>query len=326
MSKKKRVTQLTNAITRFVEHKRALGHRCRHDGRILHDLRRHVEQRAHRDIDAKSFKSWFSKFDDRHPNTRNAWYQIVRRFCLYRSRSVKPGCFVPSSEAVPKCQPPIAPVIINPEQIARMLAKTSEFPATKITPLRQPALRLAIVLLYTSGLRLGELLRLTMGDAEQDGAVLRIRESKFHKSRLVPLSSSAANELRRYLRKRRKIFSDHPNMPLLCNRHHGQFRAYSPEGMGTMIRQLFGAAKVQDEGGRHPRVHDLRHSFAVQALIRWYRDGADVQTELPKLAIYMGHKSIESTVYYLRWTPTLQRLASNRFERQFGQLVAGGVQ
>jgi integrase len=82
---------------------------------------------------------------------------------------------------------------------------------------------------------------------------------------------------------------------------------------------------MRDEQGERPRVHDLRHSFAVQALIRWYRDGADVQTQLPKLALYMGHVSIESTAYYLHWVPTLQSLASDRFERRFGQLVRGGA-
>jgi integrase len=84
-------------------------------------------------------------------------------------------------------------------------------------------------------------------------------------------------------------------------------------------------ADVRDEQGRRPRVHDVRHSFAVQALIRWYREGTDVQTQLPKLALYMGHVSIESTAHYLHWVPTLQRLASDRFELRFGHLVRGGA-
>jgi integrase/recombinase XerD len=68
---------------------------------------------------------------------------------------------------------------------------------------------------------------------------------------------------------------------------------------------------------------NLRHSFAVQALIRWYQNGADVQSCLPKLALYMGHVSIESSAYYLHWVPTLQRLASQRFEQHFGHLIPG---
>ena len=81
-----------------------------------------------------------------------------------------------------------------------------------------------------------------------------------------------------------------------------------------------------DERGKSPRVHDLRHSFAIQALIRWYKEGADVQTSLPKLALYMGRVSIESSAYYLHWVPTLRSLASQRFEQAFGHLVEGGNQ
>jgi integrase len=217
-------------------------------------------------------------------------------------------------------------VIVEPGQIAHLLARASELTPTSASPLRGPALRLAIVLLYTCGLRLGELLRLTIGDVEQEGTVLRIRESKFHKSRLVPLSVSTTRELQSYWPQRRRGFSDHPSTPLLCNRHGGHLHSYSTPGLAGALVRLLEAAPVRDERGRRPRVHDLRHSFAVQALIRWYREGADVQSCLPKLALYMGHVSIESSAYYLHWVPTLQRLASQRFEQRFGHLVQGGAQ
>jgi integrase len=84
---------------------------------------------------------------------------------------------------------------------------------------------------------------------------------------------------------------------------------------------LFDAAGVRDNDGRRPRIHDLRHSFALQALMRWYREGVDVQSRLPHLALYMGHVSIKSTAYYLRFVPSLAALASERFERRFGHLI-----
>ena len=96
-------------------------------------------------------------------------------------------------------------------------------------------------------------------------------------------------------------------------------------GMWELIHQLFVWADVRDLHGRLPRVHDLRHTFAIQALIRWYRMGHDVQSSLPKLALFMGHVSIESSAYYLRWVPTLRTLASKRFEGHFGRLVEGGA-
>jgi integrase len=310
---------------RFLDHKRTLGHRYLHEAWVLQTLQRHVEQCNCRDLNARCFESWLASLKDHHANTRRKWYQIVRHFCVYRRR-IEPGCFLPSVEGAAKRQPYVTPVIVEPNQIGRMLALASKLPKITSSPLRAPALHLAIVLLYTCGLRLGELLRLTMSDIEEQGTVLRIRESKFHKSRLVPLSPSATRELHVYLRKRRKGFVEDPSTPLLCNYEGGYLHPYSHTGLRGAIGRLFDAAAIRDEQGRRPRVHDLRHSFAVQALLRWYRNGADVQNCLPKLAMYMGHVSIESSAHYLHWVPTLQRLACHRFEQRFGHLVDGGVQ
>jgi integrase/recombinase XerD len=90
---------------------------------------------------------------------------------------------------------------------------------------------------------------------------------------------------------------------------------------GPMTHSLFKTTGVQNSEGRRPRIHDLRHSFAVQALVRWYREGADVQSNLPKLAMYMGHVSIVSTAYYLHFVPALAALAGDRFEKSFGDLI-----
>jgi integrase len=109
---------------------------------------------------------------------------------------------------------------------------------------------------------------------------------------------------------------------LLC---HGTARCsnYTGTGLSTGLHELMDAADVRGWDGRRPRIHDLRHSFAIQCLLRWYREGADVQSQLPKLAMYMGHVSIASTAYYLRWVPELAQAASERFEASYGALVTG---
>jgi integrase/recombinase XerD len=325
MSKANRGSALSRMVNRFLDHKRTLGHRYQQEAWVLQKIQRHVQQCNCRDLTAQSFASWLASLKDHHVNTRRKWYQIVRLFCVYRQRS-EPGCFAPSLEGTPKRQPYITPIILEPEQIGRMLGIASKLPKTSSSPLRAPGLRLAIVLFYTCGLRLGELLRLRINDIEEHGTVLHIRESKFHKSRLVPLSSSTTRELHAYLRKRQKVCSSDPNTPLLGNCQDGYLHPYSPARLREAIKGLFDAASIHDEQGRRPRVHDLRHSFAVQALLRWYRNGADVQSCLPKLALYMGHVSIESSAHYLHWIPTLQRLASHRFEERFGHLIEGGAQ
>ena len=319
-----KASQLAFWIQRYLAHRLALGHRNRGENLVLQAMLRHAKQARLPELDARCFATWLSGIQHLHPNTRRKYYQIVRLFCLYRQRS-QPQCFVPSADGAAKLQPYISPVIVEPEQVARTLLAASQLPRTANSPLRPEALRLAVVLLYTAGLRLGELFRLELGDVAENGAVLRIRESKFHKSRLVPLSASATRELQSYLRQRRKEFATQPSSPLLCTRHGSPLRPYSRPALQAALKQLFTVANVRDDLGRLPRVHDLRHSFAVQALIRWYREGADVQTQLPKLSLYMGHVSIESSAYYLHWVPTLRRLASARFEQKFGHLVAGGA-
>lgn len=198
-----------------------------------------------------------------------------------------------------------------------MLAAADALERSPNSPLRPATMRLAIVLLYTTGLRLGELQRLTLDDVEDGGTVLRVRASKFHKSRVLPLSASTQGELLGYSTRRAEAgFDTRPVAPLLCTRSRRPTSAYSISGLQHGLKPLLRVA-----ASRPARVHDLRHSFAVQALARWYRQGADVQAQLPKLAMYMGHVSIESTAYYLRWTDDIAELASQRFAQRFAGAI-----
>ena len=110
---------------------------------------------------------------------------------------------------------------------------------------------------------------------------------------------------------------------MLCTRARGRIKPYSISGLQHGLNSLLRGAAMPASGTRPPRVHDLRHSFAVQALARWYWQGADVQAQLPKLAMYMGHVSIESTAYYLRWTDEIAALASARFAQHFAATIGG---
>jgi integrase len=181
------------------------------------------------------------------------------------------------------------------------------------TPLCAEAFRLAIVLLYTTGLRRGELVRLILADYDPAERTLRVRSSKFYKSRVVALSKDATREMELYLEARRCL-PHAAASPLLVNRWGGGApRAYSGASFGHNLRRLFHRAEIRTTQGRVPRVHDLRHTFAVHALLRWYRAGVDVQAKLPVLAHAMGHVSIASTAYYLPFLEPVAELASERF-------------
>lgn len=318
------ITAIDAAIEAYLAHQRALGRRYANEERILYSLREFLAQTHAVDLDQSRFEGWCHLHRQLTANVRRSRQRIVRNFCLYRRRS-EPDCFVPELGSFPRPQPYRAPILVEPERIGRMLALATRLTPTPGSPLRPAVLRLAVVLLYTAGLRRGELLRLTLHDVEPRTGVLRIHESKFHKSRLVPLSSDALAELHHYLRQRlTPPFDGRPAAPLLCNCARGRLRPYTGTGLSQGIHALFDAAGVHGADGRRPRIHDLRHSFALQALLRWYREGVDVQSRLPHLALYMGHVSIVSTAYYLSWVPSLAALASERFERRFGHLLQGG--
>ena len=317
-------TKWERAVARYVAHMRTLG--CRFSGQagVLQRCSHFCRAEGNTEIDAALFRRWLLTLREHNPNTRRRYHQLVRNCCLHRRRH-DPDCFVPTDDFA-KSQPPIEPVIVEPDEVARMLEIASGLPEHPNSGLYGPVLRLAIVLLYTAGLRLGETLRLLIGDVSDDGRLLFIRESKFCKSRWIPLSPSAASELRTFIAARAKSFPASPSAPLLCNGPWKRPHGYSKPGMYCALRRLFKLADVRDSRGRYPRVHDLRHSFAIQAMVRWYRAGADLQSSLPKLALFMGHVSIESSAYYLRWTPAIRQLASKRFEQNFGAVIGGGGQ
>ena len=315
-------TPLDPIAERYLQWKRSLGRDYFGVERILVSLLHFLHDHSAVDLDQNLFDEWSQSFAGLTANVRRSRQREVRNFCLYRQRT-EPDCFVPDAHRFPRPQPHCAPVIFGADAVARMLAMADQQRPTSGSPLLPAVLRLAVVLLYTAGLRRGELLRLSLADADPVAGVLRIRESKFHKSRFVPLSPGACHELRTYLQSRLvPTLSTAPNTPLLCNTTRG-LRAYTGTGISRGLQLLIRSAKVQSTDGRWPRVHDFRHSFAVQALLRWYRQGADVQSNLPKLALYMGHVSIVSTAYYLKWMPDIAAAANDRFEARFGHLIRG---
>lgn len=322
-------TKFDAAVADFIAHQRAFGRGYRHEEYVLRALGRYLTCKGARDLGAVLFEQWSE--DQRHlsPTTLYGRQLLIRKLCLYRRRR-DPKCFVPERINFARPLPHASPVIVSPTQIAAMLGAASRLRSSPCNPLRGPLMRVAVVLLYTAGLRRGELLRLQLGDIDAESGVLRIRESKFHRSRWVPLSRDARRELRGYLRKRlRGPYDRRLSAPLLFNGSraygHKGWHSFCGGGLSQAVTSLFAHADVCDPQGRRPRVHDLRHSFAVESLVRWYRQGGDVQTYLPKLALYMGHVSIVSTAYYLHFVPEIAALASERFGRRFSYLIDPGA-
>ncbi|MGL4890243.1 MAG: tyrosine-type recombinase/integrase [Billgrantia desiderata] len=304
-------SRLGPCIARYIGLKQALGRQYTRE----HNILRHLDAfLATQDADCTvdTFGAWCATLSHLTPSVRRAWMRIVRNLCLYRQRS-EPSCFVPDPSGFPSPHRATRPHLFTCEEITRALRTIEELPPSSASPLRRDVFRLAIVLLYTAGLRRGEVVRLTLGDYDLAGRTLTIRASKFHKSRLVPLSVSAASEMETYLVKRRR-FPSHCDAPLL---YHTCCPSpfYTGAGLAQGLRDIFRRADIRTASGKLPRVHDLRHSFAHQALLRWYQAGVDVQAKLPALATYMGHVSVVSTYHYLSMFEPFAEAASERFAR-----------
>jgi integrase/recombinase XerD len=307
-------------IASFLDIKKALGRRFAEETRVLAHLDRFLVSRSARSavLSPETFSAWSLRLEHLTPTVRRNRMRMVRNLCLYLRRT-DPGCFVPDPSTFPAPHTPRRPHIFSEEEVARLLHVAAGLPRWTTSPLRAEVYRLAMVLLYTAGLRLGELVRLVFSDYDTAEQTLLIRASKFNKSRLVALSKDAKREMEAYLRARRRL-PHHADAPLLVSRHGG-LRGYSAN-LGQGLRSLFRRADLHTANGRLPRVHDLRHTYAVHALLRWYRAGVDVQAKLPALATSMGHVSIASTAYYLALLDPVAQVASTRFAQHCGPILA----
>jgi integrase len=249
----------------------------------------------------------------------------VRNFLLFHSRNHTVE-FIPDMATFPRPSPPSCPRLVSEAEMARVLATAAHLPASSRNPLRAETARLAFILLFCCGLRRGELLRLKVAHIDHAQNLLRIEGAKFHKSRMVPLSDSVSQVLRDYLDLRRhgKLPSDAESF-LIWSRGRPEPQAvYTATTLNAIWQHLCLSVGVVDARGRPPRLHDLRHSFAVNALERWYAQGENAQARLPHLAAYMGHVSPVSTYYYLQLTPQLRDAASRRFHTLCAPLFQQG--
>ena len=317
------MSALGSTICAYLDLKEALGRRYATERRILEHLDSFLASAAS-DLTAETFARWCLTQQHLTAVVRRSHMRIVRNLCLYRRRADL-GCFVPDSSQFPSPQPPLTPYLFADQEIARLLRAAAGLKPNPRTPLRREVYRLGVVLLYTTGLRRGELLRLTVVDYDRREHTLLVRASKFHKSRLLPLGPDAVREIEAYLAARSGLgLPMSVETPLLWNGYEGG-KTYTGGGLTGGLQQLFKAAQIRTPAGRFPRIHDFRHTFAVHALLRWYRAGADVQAKLPYLSAYLGHVSIVSTEYYLHFVDELAGCASERFARRYGALVTSAL-
>jgi integrase len=213
------------------------------------------------------------------------------------------------------------PHIYTHDELKRLLGGISTY-QKKWCRLEPISVRAILLLLYGAGLRIGEAIRLTCSDVDLSDATLTIRCTKFHKTRRIAISPSLCSVMRGYDENRReRSYLRHELSPFFTYNNGGMVRRGVLETNFRKLRHHVGIGPMK--GRRQPRVHDLRHTFAVHRVIAWYRSGADVQHLLPGLSTHLGHADLTSTQVYLTMTPELLAEASLRFERYVGEVVHG---
>jgi len=303
--------RLLSAIEAYITLKRALGAVFSVDVAILHSFARRVGDIPVEAVSPEMCQTFCrgkgpaTRFWERkHGSLRSFFGYLVGRGHLAATPVAEPG---------PRIRSNFRPHIYSPDELRRLLDATAG--ADPRGHLQSWTVRTLLLLLYATGLRVGEALRLRRCDVDLRDRVLSIWNTKFFKSRLVPIGKQLSAVLERYWNERERLpLSDGDRSTFFVTRTGKAIPLARLESAFDRLRKLVGVRRSQMDR-RQPRLHDLRATFAVHRLIAWYREGADVQNRLPFLSTYLGHINVSGTQTYLTMTAELLGEASLRFQR-----------
>lgn len=247
--------------------------------------------------------------------TRADRLSVVRGFARYRLES-DPRTGVPPPGLLPTPRQRAKPYLYSEEEVRSLL--TAALARPSLVSLQPWTFHCLFGLLAVTGMRVSEALKLQEPQIDWENGVLTVEKSKFGKTRLLPLHPSTMAALSDYARRRRRYLADHRCPPTNCFFVSGKGRPLQKAYLDRMFWSLSRQIGLRAEGAScGPRMHDLRHRFAVETLVRWYRQGESVDRRLPILATYLGHTDVTNTYWYLSCTPELMAAAGTRLERRW---------
>lgn len=306
-------------MAQLIQEKRAAGYGYIPQSYCLDDLDRFLAQEGLIRIELPKdlARRWCAKRVHECASTHRSRIYVLRQLAEFLGRRGYPAWSPdPKLTTIPRYD--FVPHIFSVEEVGKLFAAADalDHGAWSLRHLIMPEI---FRVLYGCGLRAGEALDLTVGDVDLNEGVLTIRQGKFRKDRLVPLAPSLRDRLRRYADRMGDRAPEAIFFP---------GRAGGPCGKSTLydtFRGLLWKAGIAHGGrGRGPRLHDLRHTFAVHCLVRWYRRGDDLNARLPVLATYLGHQGLDGTQRYLRLTAEIFPELTARLQDRFGSLIPGG--
>lgn len=303
---------LREAMDNYLELRRALGFKLVQATRWLPSFASFLEEQGSDVITVDLAVRWAQSPSDAAP----AWWAkrlgVIRQFARHHQASDS-RTEVPAADLLPCRRERLTPHIYTDEEVRSLMEQASLLRRS----LMAATYTTLIGLLAATGMRVGEAIALEDRDVDWLRARLLVRNSKFQKSRHVPLHEDTIDALRSYVTLRDRLRRPDRDSPSFFVSLAGTKLIY--KNVQRVFSRLRSQAAIETRAGHPPRLHDLRHTFAIATLLDWYRDGANVEQRLPSLSTYLGHVDPTTTYWYLTATPELLALASERAEKAWGE-------
>lgn len=303
------MSTMRQAAEDYIALRRAMGFKLEKPARLVLQFADHLDRLGTQQVTIETALAWARQPAHADPSWWAYRLSAVRGFAAYLHPRL-PGTQVPPADLLPLRTRRATPYLYSIEDIAAMITAAQRLR----TPLVAATYETLIGLLAVTGLRVGEAINLGRADIDITVSMLTVRNGKFGKSRQVPLHTSTVQHLRAYARRRDELLPTPKATTFFVSTAGTRLSDCRVE---STFRALVRAAGLQRRSARcRPRLHDLRHSFAVNTVLDWYRDGEDVQARMPLLSTYLGHVEPSATYWYLSTAPELMALACARLERK----------
>ena len=303
------MSDLDRHVRDYLQMRRALGFKLRREGQLLLQLAAYLEQAGAQHLTTELALRWAQLPQNVAPINWAQRLGAARGFATYL-KTIDPATEIPARGLLPASAPRPTPYLWSATDVARLLQATRELQP----PLRAATHETLFGLIASSGLRLGEALGLSRDGADLGEGVLTIREAKFGHTRLVPLHQTVTDALARYAQCRDRLCPQPRSTTFFVSSVGTALRDHA---VHRTFNQLTTALGLRTATTR-PRIHDLRHSFAVRTLINWHRAEVDIESRMSVLSTYLGHINPAGTYWYLSASPELMGLAAARLDDRYG--------
>jgi integrase/recombinase XerD len=305
------MTKLKKALEEYLSVRRALGFKLRDAGRLLHRFVEFAEKEQACFITIKLALEWATQPKDAQLSRWAERLGMVRGFAKYQS-ATDPRTEIPPEELLPHRHHHKPPYIYTDTEISKLIGAAKKLRSPR--GLRATTISTIIGLLSVTGMRASEPLNLDIKDVDLKRGILTVRETKFDKSRLVPVHISTRDKLRKYARLRDKICPRPQSPNFFISGRGTRLRYDTLRRWFIILSHQIGLRSPGESYG--PRLHDLRHGFAIKAMLGWYRSGVNVEQNIVALTTYLGHGHVNDTYWYISAVPELLQLAALKLEKR----------